>query len=548
MKLSKAQSNKILINKKFGIGKKIENFYKNLSWNQKKPRTFDFVQFLQKRNKPITLSKNLQLGIMPQSDVEDIEKSLQTQQDNLKNDFNLELSTLFFPFNAAGPGILSYDSSDPSNNYGAILARNRLGKQRNKPFSSLSNLVKTIKSSTSILPESDHSPESAPSNPETADNDNVLLKPSNIFQSILTKYLRLPLSLSSSPNFVKDVTPPSQIDHTQTSYSLRENNRLHQKNQFVNYLQNTLPFLENILPSMITQKYQRDISTPSNIVTRDLSFLPSEIFHLLNFSYIPNNIKIQTGSFANKITKHHKADALTLNETIFLSNDYENVYSPESIALIGHELTHIQQQQETENLGKPITPLRRTILEKQALRNEQIILDYLFRYKKSGFGKLPKFKKPSTNLSNQFQKRPISKFKTSGSTLELSLPINFESVNFESADSFENSDHVLTTKYPTPFALKQPESSPNSSLHGVQSEISTPELHYSHPSPQITNTPMTASEDRDLNSSLNDNLSTENNVTAESSSYPPLDYEAIAEIVYQLLKENIKTQRERRGY
>jgi Domain of unknown function (DUF4157) len=59
----------------------------------------------------------------------------------------------------------------------------------------------------------------------------------------------------------------------------------------------------------------------------------------------PSEVKIVDGEAARAITQNFQADALTVGETILLPNG--NTDSPESIALIAHELTHVARNRDS---------------------------------------------------------------------------------------------------------------------------------------------------------------------------------------------------------
>jgi len=336
-------------------------------------------------------------------------------------------------------------------------------------------------------------------------------------------------------------------DHDTHSPLPKTENQSDRQNSFVNYVQKKIPFLANMFPFIIKQKNN---TTQTNSTTRGISFLPSEIFQFLNFSSFPNDVQIQTGTLANEITKYYNADALTLNKTIFLSGNYNNLYSPETVAIIGHELTHIAQQQEINNFRKPVTPLRRNFLEKQAFQNEQIILDHSFRSKNSI--STPK----NNNPTNKFlvSKREINsntRLNPSNSILsnsDLNFPTNFAFNNTEFLNSALNSNSLTFKKFPLSGEFIQQENFFNSNISEYQTNSSSPELHYAHTPNQISETPLLATSDRNLGSSSIESASQSSDNSTQESAPVSLDFDSIAQKVYELLKDNIKTEKERRGY
>ena len=510
---------KITINNKFNIGKNTEHFYKNLSWNNKHMITPNMVSFLTTSYKPIISSKELRLSTR-QQDSNDIQALFQTPDDVTHNSSYLELLNSFFPVNA-GKGILSYDAAADLSHFTSLSGdtqkiRNKSAPRHSSHLPKLSTSSRLSSQNHLQTSQSDTEP-SVPADYDLSgdgDDNDVLQKPSNIFQSIMTRYLRLPLSLSTSPHFDGGASPPGS---TSTPSPISDKNNLsYKEDHFQNYLHDTVPFIAKISPFLAKQKNnKKNITTPTNLVTRGISFLPSKLFQLLNFSFVPNDIKIHTGSLANKITQHYNADALTLNKNIFLSSDYENTYSPQSIAVIGHELTHIQQRQEVNNLKKQMTPLRHTILETQAFQNERHILNSLLQ-------------------SNADADLPtMSEYGTS--QLSYNLPYQ----NFEYTNSFRSANSNYQD-LPTSKLSSQEEVSLNSNHFDVQTAMTAPELQYTHVRTQTSDVPMLASKSRELESTSNQ--------TVPTQSTPQLDFPAIAETVYQLIKEKIKTERERRGY
>ena len=540
--------NEIVINKNFFIGQKIENFYKNLSWNNKHAISSNDDSFLITKHNPIVLLKELMFGGR-QHDLQETQALIETFKDNSKYGFYPNLSPVFLPPNN-NQGVLSYNSTVLPKHILSLSKRMNVKSQNQPTLSASSSIISTETDKLHNDDLSHYRVSSQDFQPDTAelqtnDDDKTSQRlPSNIFQSILTRYLRLPLSLSTSPNFIKNT---SSDYPTRTSLPVSEN-KSNRQNSFTNYIQNKIPFIANMFPFIIKQK-SNVIQT--NSATRGISFLPSEIFQFLNFSSFPSDVQIQTGTFANEITKYYNADALTLNKTIFLSGNYNNLYSPESVAIIGHELTHIAQQQEINNFRKPVTPLRRNFLEKQAFQNEQIILDHSLRSKNSI--STPKNNNLTKNKFSVSQREINSntRLSSNNSTLsnsDLSFPTNFAFNNPEFLNSVHNPNLLAFQKFPISGEFIQQENFFNSNISEYPTNSSSPELHYAHTPNQTSETPLLATSDRNSGSSSSESASQPADNSSPESNPVSLDFDTIAEKVYELLKDNVKTERERRGY
>ena len=369
------------------------------------------------------------------------------------------------------------------------------------------------------------------------DTDNTLARPTtNLFQSILTRYLRLPLSMSTSPHFTRqDIAPTttpdpnvvSQLSDEQTSRYITTTSKFEQ------YYQNFLPLISNAFKLFGAKKLQeRTLESPN--LSRSISSLPSYLFQLMGFPFVPEDVKIHTGPFANKLTEYYKADALTLNKNIFLSEIYSNLSSPNSLAVIGHELTHINQQYDIENFKKPMTHLRHQRLEKHALQNEQNILNY-FNITKPNSVMTHVISNLFQNMPNLMQFTPQSDSKENNLiNYNLNYSNNLQS-SLEPSNDFNpvylrpasHSNHITKESFPSPNIQPSPKST---------------ELYHLSTSSSISDIPMLASRDRELNSS------TQSSPTQSTSPSPQLDFDLIAKQVYQIIKEKIKTERERRGY
>ncbi len=102
-------------------------------------------------------------------------------------------------------------------------------------------------------------------------------------------------------------------------------------------------------------------------------------------------VRIHTDFVADSIARALDADALTIGKHIFFASGKFNLSTPEGIALLGHELTHVHQQLER---GKSFS--RREMdesqyqsLESQALANEERIYKF-YNSPERGISTLPR--------------------------------------------------------------------------------------------------------------------------------------------------------------
>ena len=519
-------NHKKLVDQNSKIGSNTKQFYNNLSWRHKyfldKSRS---VSLFSSSLKPIVMSGRLKLTSI---------KEYENFQS--KTQFSDGISDLYFSYpdlinhflsliSNTAKGTLPYDEKTLSTSISTPTNR----KQKNSSFLKPNSYYTLSQGNidTSILPDDQ----------AYQDTDNTLARPTtNLFQSILTRYLRLPLSMSASPHFTRqdtaNTTTPdpnvvSQLSDEQTSRYITTTSKFEQ------YYQNFLPLISNAFKLFGAKKLQeRTLESPN--LSRSISSLPSYLFQLMGFPFVPEDVKIHTGPFANKLTEYYKADALTLNKNIFLSEIYSNLSSPNSLAVIGHELTHINQQYDIENFKKPMTHLRHQRLEKHALQNEQNILNY-FNITKPNSVMTHVISNLFQNMPNLMQFTPQSDSKENNLiNYNLNYSNNLQS-SLEPSNDFNpvylrpasHSNHITKESFPSPNIQPSPKST---------------ELYHLSTSSSISDIPMLASRDRELNSS------TQSSPTQSTSPSPQLDFDLIAKQVYQIIKEKIKTERERRGY
>ena len=88
-----------------------------------------------------------------------------------------------------------------------------------------------------------------------------------------------------------------------------------------------------------------------------------------------NEQNLQSPSKAAGITV--KSDVLTVGRNIFFTKNID-IYTPKGFAMLAHEITHVQQYDQDAELRRGnVSEFRRASLEKDALNNEQTVLDYL---------------------------------------------------------------------------------------------------------------------------------------------------------------------------
>ena len=92
------------------------------------------------------------------------------------------------------------------------------------------------------------------------------------------------------------------------------------------------------------------------------------------FDHVHEGLTIHTDPLSNKIARKLGADAFTMGGDIFFASGKFNLTTPEGISLFAHELTHVQQQEETGGLP---AIARYEALEGKALANEKAVLSYL---------------------------------------------------------------------------------------------------------------------------------------------------------------------------
>ncbi len=251
-------------------------------------------------------------------------------------------------------------------------------------------------------------------------------------------------------------------------------------------------FAKRVSPSNIQAAKLLSPTKPSsetdtaNRQTDSSDGISSDIFH--KYSAFPA-VRIHTDFIADSISRALDADALTIGKDIFFASGKFDLSTPEGIALLGHELTHAQQQLEMGGpLSRPeINESQYRSLESQALENEE----------------------------------KIYKFYSSPAMLS-ALPRKNEMLQV-----YQNS------------VVESP-----SFVHGISTLASGPPLH-SSPVPQLKSTSGTSGAIPPP--VLDEGISGEETSRTLKTPSKEANIEEIAEKVYGILKRKLMIERERRG-
>ncbi len=234
--------------------------------------------------------------------------------------------------------------------------------------------------------------------------------------------------------------------------------------------------------------------TKSNLKAPDLSFSDKALVgdeendiysdFVKRYFYFPS-IRIHTDFIANSLAQSFNADALTVGRDIFFASGKFNLSNPEGMALLGHEITHVKQQEE---IGRPfmkggMNSSTYQSLESQALTNENTIY---------------KFYNSKTMLPGAPQREAITPF--------------FQGKIVES-----------------PNIVSPAASKPNFNFAAV---------------PQLK--PAAGSSDI-IATSFNESIESNENVETSEISPPERDIDEIVEKVYLHIKKKLTIERERRG-
>jgi hypothetical protein len=103
---------------------------------------------------------------------------------------------------------------------------------------------------------------------------------------------------------------------------------------------------------------------------------------------LPESLKIYNNSLAERLTKFHRADSMTIGKNIFFAPGRLDLSSVRGQALFAHEITHMMQQEKNPELVKRETNIsssQYSQLEREAQNVERNLLRFssLQEYKKS---------------------------------------------------------------------------------------------------------------------------------------------------------------------
>jgi hypothetical protein len=283
----------------------------------------------------------------------------------------------------------------------------------------------------------------------------------------------------------------------------------------------------------------------------------------------PKDISLHTGSFANSLTNSLGADAVTLGRNIFFARGKYNPKTPQGLALIVHELTHIKQLQKNTNLQKgDLGVTQRASLEKEALGNERKVLNYFMGYSYSLINsryKLPPYPLQSNTNRMIMSDRPLNKMSENlipsyetrndvamGNLLN-SLP--FLASNLKMKNNGNNSEDPANQTGGYNSVISR--SSKNASLNSVESSNSVDLKYAAHPNkgsaPKAAILPLLAENTRSLDTTPVRSTHTQLPMPSLPPSIPttttqPPDLQRLADQVYDLIEQKIKMQRDKRGF
>lgn len=95
--------------------------------------------------------------------------------------------------------------------------------------------------------------------------------------------------------------------------------------------------------------------------------------------YTSKQVEVHTDAQSNQLANAFGAEAFTVGRHIFFASQKFDLTTPKGIALFGHELTHVRQQEERPGLfrSEGISPAQYNPLEEEALANERTALSEL---------------------------------------------------------------------------------------------------------------------------------------------------------------------------
>ncbi len=126
----------------------------------------------------------------------------------------------------------------------------------------------------------------------------------------------------------------------------------------------------------ITNSFTKNLPIRPEFTDNVTTINPAPIMNRFSLGMsITDLIDVHTGTYANRLTHLFNADAITLGNEIFFAESKFDLINPKGIALLVHELTHINQMQNNPQISNTKS-YDRQIIEQNALENEKQTLTY----------------------------------------------------------------------------------------------------------------------------------------------------------------------------
>lgn len=318
-----------------------------------------------------------------------------------------------------------------------------------------------------------------------------------------------------------------------------------------------------------------------------------------NFDLNSDKFNIITSNEADIITNQYNADALTIGNNIFISQNKFDLTSPQGIGLLIHELVHVKQIKErgkaisSEVLGRKgddtmfkfnssLQSLDKTSnLENEAIEQEERIISYMNYLQQNSFEN-PNNNSVSTSSSTSlnFPENPFfsnsfpSDYKTFNYPFATVLNDILSNLNLSKniINNVNNKEHIIHNKGLINDNFIKP-SIPLVTNSNLFKDHNTTDNYFSYLGQNIDNhvnsksftySPVPilfASRDRTVNSisdmpnsipdnAMNNNSQIQSNIPSESNpinSIPYIDIEYLADKVYSIFQNKIQIQKMRRG-
>ena len=146
---------------------------------------------------------------------------------------------------------------------------------------------------------------------------------------------------------------------------------------------------------------------------------------------LPQTVKIYHNSASESLNQKLNADAITYENKILLSSGRYQSVNSENMALLGHKLTHINQEVSQQNNNSCLQE------EQLAIRNEQKIINYLATPPVAqNFSPeqqlLPQPQLPNSSISNITSSSSLPVLKTASASRNLNTPSQMSNLNNKS--------------------------------------------------------------------------------------------------------------------